>query len=224
MQRPDVKICGLSTRETIDAALSRGASHVGFVHFLKSPRHLDLRAMAELAGHVGARARTVVVTVDPDDGLLDEIARLVRPDMIQLHGRETPERVAAVRARTGLGVMKAISIGTPEDVAGVARYREAADRLLLDAKRPKDSVLPGGNGVSFDWRLLAALDPALAPMLSGGLDAGNVGAALAIARPAGLDVSSGVESAPGVKDVSRIHSFFDALELALGGQDRARAS
>ena len=191
--KPDVKICGLSTPETLEAALARGASHVGFVHFAKSPRHLDIEPMAKLVRLVGGRAETVIVTVDPDDALVARFADEVKPDWLQLHGRETPVAEAA-------------------DLKAVAAYRSVADRILLDSKRPKGSNLPGGNGVSFDWRLLAALDPNLAYMLSGGIDAGNVAEALRVARPSGIDVSSGVESAPGIKDVGRIATFFDELD------------
>lgn len=213
----DVKICGLSTVGALDIVLSRGASHVGFIHFPPSPRHLDLPAIAALVERARGRAETVIVVVDPADETLDAIGAIVGPDIVQLHGRETPDRVAAVRARIGAKVMKAISIGSAEDVAGVAAYGDAADRLLLDAKRPKGSVLPGGNGVAFDWRLLEALDPSLRYMLSGGLDPGNVEAALGLVSPAGIDVSSGVESAPGIKDVGRLHRFFDAIDRARSG-------
>ncbi|MBO0903927.1 phosphoribosylanthranilate isomerase [Jiella sonneratiae] len=215
--KPDVKICGLSTPETLDAALSRGASHVGFVHFAKSPRHLDVEPMAALVRRVAGRAETVIVTVDPDDDLIARFAGEVRPDWLQLHGRETPERVAEVKARTGLKVMKALPVAEAADLEAIAAYRGVADRILLDSKRPKGSDLPGGNGVSFDWRLLAVLDPGLAYMLSGGIDADNVAEALRVARPAGIDVSSGVESAPGVKDVRRIDTFFDALDRIAAG-------
>ena len=215
----DVKICGLSTPEAIEAAVSRGASHVGFVHFARSPRHLTIEAMAALRDLVGSGAETVIVTVDPDDALIDRFVSDVRPDWLQLHGKETPGRVAAIKARVapaGIRIMKALPVAEAGDLDAVARYRDIADRILLDSKRPKGSDLPGGNGVAFDWTLLApevsGLDPALPLMLSGGLDAANVGYALRIARPAGLDVSSGVESAPGVKDVRRIHHFFDALD------------
>ncbi|MCE7029031.1 phosphoribosylanthranilate isomerase [Jiella avicenniae] len=210
--RPEAKICGLSTPETLEVALSRGASHVGFVHFAKSPRHLDVEPMAELVRLVAGRAETVIVTVDPDDELIARFAEEVRPDWLQLHGRETPERVAEIKAHTGLRVMKALPVAEAADLDAVAAYRGVADRILLDSKRPKGSNLPGGNGVSFDWRLLAALDPDLAYMLSGGIDAGNVAEALRVARPSGIDVSSGVESAPGIKDVGRIATFFDELD------------
>jgi phosphoribosylanthranilate isomerase len=210
----DIKICGLKTPEAIAIALARGASHLGFIHFAKSPRHLTVAEMAALRPAVTG-AKLVVITVDADDATVDEIVSAVRPDMLQLHGHETPERVVDVKARTGLPVIKALSIGAAEDVAGVAAYHGVADLLLLDAKKPKGSDLPGGNGVSFDWGLLAALDPEVTYMLSGGLDAGNVACALNQARPAGIDVSSGVESAPGTKDIGLIQRFFDVLDERL---------
>lgn len=212
MHRPDIKICGLSTREAIDVSIARGASHVGFVYFAKSPRHLDIEPMAELADYARGRAQTVIVTVDPDDALLDRFVHEVRPDWLQLHGKERPERVAEVKARTGLKVMKALPVSSYEDLAAVDDYHLVADCILLDSKRPPQSDLPGGNGVSFDWTILKALDPALPIMLSGGLNAENVTDAIRIARPAGLDISSGVETAPGVKDVARLGAFFDALD------------
>ncbi|MEF2550744.1 phosphoribosylanthranilate isomerase [Aurantimonas sp. A2-1-M11] len=228
MRAFDVKICGLSTPETMAAALERGASHVGFVHFAKSPRHLDIAPMAVLVRQVAGRAETVVVTVDPDDALIERFAREVKPDWLQLHGRETPERVRDIKARTGLKVMKALPVATAADLAAVAPYLGVADRILLDSKRPKGSDLPGGNGVSFDWTLLSAaeagLDPQMGYMLSGGIDADNVADALAIADPSGIDVSSGVESAPGIKDVGRMHRFFDALDRLGEPARKARIS
>ncbi len=210
----DVKICGLSTAETLEAAIAAGASHVGFVHFAPSPRHVELPAMRILRERAAGRAKVVVVLVDPDDALLDRLVAEVRPDWLQLHGKEAPERVAAAKARTGLPVMKALSVSAPEDLSALQAHRGVADRLLLDSKRPKGSVLPGGNGVSFDWRILSDLDPGLDYVLSGGLHAGNVAEAFRIARPRGLDASSGLESAPGVKDPARIRTFFDALARA----------
>lgn len=212
----DIKICGLSSEAAIAAVLARGATHVGFIHFAKSPRHLGIDEMAALRTAVRGAA-LVVVTVDADDALLGDIVRRVRPDMLQLHGHETPARVAAVKAGFGLPVIKAISVGSAEDIEGVAAYRGIADLLLLDAQKPRGSDLPGGNGVAFDWRLLAALDANVAYMLSGGLNAGNIPAALQQAKPSGIDVSSGVESAPGVKDLSLIAAFFDALGGAASG-------
>ncbi|MEN3791730.1 phosphoribosylanthranilate isomerase [Fulvimarina sp. MAC3] len=212
MSKFDIKICGLSTPETIDAAIARGASHVGFVSFEKSPRHVEIEHMAELARHVGGRAQTVVVTVDPDDAAIDRLVTQVAPDWLQLHGRESPERVLEIKSATGLSVMKALPVAEIDDLDRITPYLGVADRMLLDSKRPRGSNLPGGNGVSFDWRLLAALDRSIPFMLSGGLDADNVEEAVRVARPSGLDISSGVESAPGIKDIGRIQRFFDALD------------
>jgi phosphoribosylanthranilate isomerase len=209
----DIKICGLKTPEAIAAAVARGASHVGFIHFEKSPRHLTVAEMAALRPLV-APARLVAVIVDADDATIEAIADWVRPDLLQLHGHETPARVAEIRAATGIPVMKALSVGSAGDLRGIDAYRGIADRILLDAQRPKGSALPGGNGVAFDWNLLAVLDAGDEYMLSGGLDSGNIAEALSRARPSGLDVSSGVESAPGIKDTGLIHGFFDALDTA----------
>lgn len=207
----DVKICGLKTEEAMEAALSCGASHVGFIFFERSPRHVTPERAAELRRAAIGRAKAVVVTVDADDARLDEIVETVRPDMLQLHGSETPERVLEVKRRYGLPAMKAIAIREPSDLATVAGFLPVADRLLFDAKAPAGAAVPGGRGVSFDWTLLANLDPGIDYMLSGGLNADNVAAALAIARPKGIDVSSGVESAPGVKRPELIAEFFAAL-------------
>ncbi len=216
----DIKICGLKTAEAIAAAAGGGATHVGFIHFGPSPRHLTVDAMAALRPRVAPPVELTVVLVDPDDALLAEIATRVRPNLLQLHGQETPARVAAAKALTGLPVMKALAVGEAADLQRIGAYRGIADRILLDAKRPAGSNLPGGNGVSFDWRLLGELDPAQPYMLSGGINAGNVGEALARLAPAGLDVSSGVERAPGVKDASLIAAFFAALRAAADTQER----
>ena len=162
------------------------------------------------------RARAVAVTVDAGDDALDAIVAAMAPDMLQLHGSESPERVQAVKARYGLPVIKAVPVRTAADLAASGRYRGVADRLMFDAKPPAGSELPGGNGVSFDWRLLAGLDADVDYMLSGGLSAANVGEALLIANPPAIDVSSGVESAPGVKDPALIADFFRAVRTAAG--------
>ena len=216
----DIKICGLSTLEALDAAIGAGATHAGFIFFGKSPRNVTPQIAAPLA----ARARAggvapVAVTVDADDVALDGIVATMRPAMLQLHGAETPGRVAAVRARHGLPVIKALAVSDAGDLEKLDAYRGVTDRFLLDARPPKGSDLPGGNGVSFDWSLLSALPAGTDYMLSGGLDAGNVAEALATAAPPGIDVSSGVESAPGVKDMALIERFF----LAVGeAQDQHR--
>jgi phosphoribosylanthranilate isomerase len=209
---PDVKICGLRTPEAVDAAIAGGATHVGFIFFPKSPRHLEPEAAAALRAGVRGRAKAVAVTVDADDALLDRIVAAMDPDMLQLHGSESPERVLAVKARHGLPVIKALSMSVPADLDRLNPYRAAADRFLLDAKPPAGSELPGGNGVAFDWSMLRGLDGDTDYFLSGGLTPANVGEALRQASPTGLDVSSGVESAPGVKDVRLIGAFFEALQ------------
>lgn len=210
----DIKICGLSTPETVTAALSGGASHVGFIFFPKSPRNVSPDQAGRLRQAAKGRAHAVAVTVDADDALLDEIVAAMLPDMLQLHGREAPARVAEVKARYGLPVMKALSISEASDLEAIRPYLGIADRFLLDAKPPKGAELPGGNGVSFDWRILKALDARIDYMLSGGLDAQNIGAALALLSPKGIDLSSGVETAPGIKDPVLITQFFAAIEAA----------
>jgi phosphoribosylanthranilate isomerase len=201
-----VKICGLSTPETVEAALAAGADMLGFVRCEKSPRHLSLETAQRLGKQVGARARKVLLTVDAGDAALAAAIDALAPDILQLHGNETPERIAALKARFGLPVMKAIGIGSPDDVARIAAYAEIADLLLLDS-RPRDAVLPGGGGVAFDWSLLSGVNLRKPWLLAGGLEPGNVGAALAATRAKGVDVSSGVESRPGVKDLAKIAAF-----------------
>lgn len=210
----EIKICGLTTLDALDAALDAGADMIGVVFFPKSPRNIDHVTAATLAARARGRARIVALTVDADDDALKDIVAAIQPDMLQLHGSETPERVAAIRARFGLPVMKAIGIASSADLAQIPAYAEVADRLLLDAKAPKDALLPGGNGVPFDWNLLAGLDLAKPFMLSGGLNPDNVGEALRLANVPGVDVSSGVESAPGVKDTARIVAFIQAARAA----------
>lgn len=213
----DIKICGLKTDAAVDAALAGGASHIGFIFFERSPRHVGLDEAARLRARAQHKAKSVAVTVDAYDAALDAIVSAMSPDMLQLHGKETPARVAEVKARYELPVMKAFSVSDEADLEAIAPYRGVADRFLFDARPPKGSDLPGGNGVAFDWRLLAALDPGLDYMLSGGLNAGNIGDALRQARPPGIDISSGVESAPGVKDPALIAKFFEAVETARAG-------
>ncbi len=207
---PLIKICGLSTEATIDAAIEAGAERVGLVFFPKSPRHVDLRHAAALASHARERAAVVALTVDADDASLADIVATVRPDMLQLHGSETPARVGDVRARFGLPVMKAVGVSTGEDLGAARAYARVADEILFDAKPPEGAVLPGGNGMAFDWHILSALDLPVPFMLSGGLDPENVGRALALTRAQAVDVSSGVEVAPGVKSADRIRAFVKA--------------
>ncbi len=208
-----VKICGLSTPESVDAALAAGADMLGFVRFQKSPRHLSLEAAQSLGRQVGERARRVLLTVDAGDVALAGAIEALAPHILQLHGNETPERVAALKARFGLPVMKAIAISAPADLAQIAAYEEIADFLLLDS-RPAEPALPGGSGKAFDWTLLRGFHLSKPWLLAGGLNPGNVGAALAATRAPGVDVSSGVESAPGVKDVAKIAAFIAKARAA----------
>jgi len=212
--KPDIKICGLKTAEAIDRAVTRGATHIGFIFFEKSPRYIEPDVAGRLAEAARGKAKIVAVTVNPTNDDLDEIVALLRPDMIQLHGDESPERVLTIKAVYGLPVMKAFSVRTSEDLQRVEAYIGIADRFLFDAKPPKGSELPGGNGVSFDWSLLSWLDDSVDYMLSGGLNKDNIAEAMAITKAPGIDVSSGVESAPGTKDVAMIDRFFDAVEKA----------
>lgn len=211
-----VKICGLSTPETLEAALAAGADLIGLVHFPRSPRHVDLAAGAALAARARGRAERVVLLVDPDDALLDAVTAALDPDWIQLHGRESPERSAAIRARSGRPVMKALGVATLDDLAPVAAYAGAADRILLDAKPAPGAALPGGNGHAFDWTLIGRAGLAPGFMLSGGLTPQNVGEALAVTGARAVDVSSGVERGPGRKDPELIRAFVAAARAAGG--------
>ena len=207
-----VKICGLSRPEDIRAAADAGARYVGFVHFAKSPRHVEVDRMAALAVEVPPGLAKVLLTVNADDALLDRITSRVPLDMLQLHGRETPARVAEVKARYGLPVMKAIGVAEAADLDAIDAYAPVADQLLIDAKPPKGADLPGGNGLAFDWRLLAGRKYWTRPwMLAGGLTPENVAEAVRLTGARQVDVSSGVESAPGVKDAGRIAAFAAAL-------------
>ncbi len=209
-----VKICGLSTPEALDVALDAGADMVGFVFFPPSPRHLGFDAARALGERVRGGAQKVALTVDADDATFDAIVESLRPDLLQLHGRETPARVAALKRRFGRPVMKAIPVEGKSDLALVADYVAIADRLLFDARAPREATRPGGLGKSFDWRLLENVDPGMPFMLSGGLDAGNVGEAIRVTRAPGVDVSSGVERAPGDKDPDKIRAFIRAAREA----------
>jgi phosphoribosylanthranilate isomerase len=209
-----VKICGLSTPEALDVALDAGADMVGFVFFPPSPRHLGFDAARALGERVCGGAQKVALTVDADDATFDAIVESLRPDLLQLHGRETPARVAALKRRFGRPVMKAIPVERKADLAVVADYVAMADRLLFDARAPREATRPGGLGKSFDWRLLENVDPGVPFMLSGGLDAGNVGEAIRVTRAPGVDVSSGVERAPGDKDPDKIRAFIRAAREA----------
>jgi phosphoribosylanthranilate isomerase len=212
--KPDIKICGLKTPEAIDRALKRGATHIGFIFFEKSPRYVEPDVAGKLAEAARGKAKIVAVVVDPTNDDLDEIVTLLKPDMIQLHGNESPERVLTIKAVYALPVMKVFSVRDADDLKRVEAYIGIADRFLFDAKPPRGSELPGGNGVSFDWSLLSWLDGSVEYMLSGGLNKENIGEALAITNAPGIDVSSGVESAPGVKSLVMIDEFFDAVDRA----------
>ena len=201
-----IKICGIKSEEMLDAAIAAGADMVGFMHFQRSPRHVSIEDLAGLISAARGRVQSCVVLVNPDNSCVAEVAAL-GPDWIQLHGPETPHRVEAIRAEAGVEIMKALPIGSAEDVANVAAFLEVADRILLDAKPPKGADRPGGLGESFDWSLLEALDPSIPFMLSGGLTPETVAAAVRTVKPFGVDVSSGVESAPGVKDKRLIEAF-----------------
>jgi len=205
------KICGIDSAEAMQAALDHGAAWVGLMFFPPSPRYVPPEQAAALSRQAKGRAGRVGVFVAPEDDLLRETLAAAPLDAIQLHGKEPPERVAAVKALTGLPVWKAVSIAEPSDVENARQYFAVADRLLFDAKPPKGSVLPGGNAVSFDWRLLAGTEWPLPWLLSGGLHAGNVAEAVRLTGAAAVDVSSGVESAPGRKDPARIRAFLDAV-------------
>jgi phosphoribosylanthranilate isomerase len=212
-----VKICGLRTPETIDAAVNAGAAYVGFNFFARSPRSVTPDQARALAIPVPPGVAKVSLTVDADDDLLDAITAAVPLDMLQLHGHESPERVAEVRARYGLPVMKVVGLSEAADLAEVARHETVADQILVDAKPPKGAVLPGGNGVAFDWQLLAGRRWARPWMLAGGLTAWNVSEAIRLTGARQVDVSSGVESAPGVKDEALIRDFISAAVNATGG-------
>ncbi len=210
-----IKICGLRTPETLDVSLHAGADMVGFVFFPPSPRHVDYATARLLGARVKGRAWKVALSVDADDEMLTASIDALAPDMLQLHGRESPKRVLAVKARFRLPVMKAIAVETRDDLKSVAEYAEVADRLLFDAHAPRDAGRPGGLGKSFDWRLLKNLDPRVPFMLSGGLNPDNVAEAITITRAGGVDVSSGVERAPGDKDPDRIRAFVRAARCAV---------
>lgn len=201
-----IKICGIKTYDLLDAAIAAGADMVGFMHFQRSPRHVSIEEMAGLISAARGQVQSCVVLVNPDNSCVAEVAAL-GPDWIQLHGPETPHRVEAIRAEAGVEIIKALPIGSADDVGQIAAFAEIADRILLDAKPPKGADRPGGLGESFDWSLLEALDPAVPFMLSGGLTPDNVAAAIRTVKPMGVDVSSGVETAPGVKNKKLIEAF-----------------
>lgn len=201
-----IKICGIKTYDMLDAAIAAGADMVGFMHFMRSPRHVSIEDLAGLISAARGQVQSCVVLVNPDNSGVAEVAAL-GPDWIQLHGPESPHRVEAIRAEAGVEIMKALPIGSAEDVAHIADFVDIADRILVDAKPPKGADRPGGLGETFDWALLEGLDPSIPFMLSGGLTPQTVAEAIRTVRPFGVDVSSGVESAPGVKDKKLIEAF-----------------
>ncbi|AKR57929.1 N-(5'-phosphoribosyl)anthranilate isomerase [Youhaiella tibetensis] len=211
--QPIIKICGIKTPAILEAAIDAGADMVGFAHFPRSPRHVGVEAIGDLISQARGRVETCVLLVNPDNSVVAEIAAL-GPDWLQLHGPETPHRVEAIRAEAGIPVMKALPVGSAADLAQVPAFLDVADRILLDAKPPKGADRPGGLGVPFDWSLLKALDPAIAFMLSGGLTPDTVAEAIQRVKPFGIDVSSGVETAPGEKDERLIAAFIRNARMA----------
>ncbi|MES2194425.1 MAG: phosphoribosylanthranilate isomerase [Pseudomonadota bacterium] len=205
-----VKICGLSTRETLDVALQAGADMVGFVFFPPSPRHISLQTAHELGKQAKGRATRVALTVDADDATLANIVEALQPDILQLHGKETVARLRDIKQSFGLPVMKVIGVETAADLAPLPGYAAVADRILFDARAPSDATRPGGLGAVFDWHVLEGLDLKPPFMVSGGLHAGNVAEAARVTRAGGVDVSSGVERTPGVKDSEMIRNFIRA--------------
>ena len=202
-----VKICGLSTRETLDVALQDGADMVGFVFFRPSPRHLGLEKARELGKQAKGRAVKVALSVDADDATLANIVDALQPDILQLHGKETVARVRDIKQKYGLRVMKALAVETLADLARLPGCAAVADHILFDARAPKQATRPGGLGATFDWHVLENLDLKVPFMVSGGLNAANVAEAMHVTRAGGVDVSSGVESAPGIKDPDMIRAF-----------------
>jgi phosphoribosylanthranilate isomerase len=202
-----VKICGLSTPDALDAALDAGADMVGFVFFPPSPRNVVPEVARDLGQRVKDSALKVALTVNADDALFEAIVEALKPDILQVHGRESPERVTALKTWFGVPIMKAIPVETRADLAAIDRYRTAADRFLFDARAPREATRPGGLGKPFDWHLLENVEAGPDYLLSGGLDAGNVAEALAVTGAPGVDVSSGVERRPGEKDPEKIAAF-----------------
>lgn len=208
-----VKICGLTHSDDLAAAIDAGARYIGFNFFAKSPRYVNLDTAAQLASEVPVGVAKVALVVDVDNDFLDSLTSRVAIDMIQLHGKETPERVTEVKARYGLPVIKAIGIAGPEDVAKIDIYARVADQLLIDAKAPKDGTLPGGNGITFDWRLLADKKYWTVPwMLAGGLTVDNVAEAIRLTGAKQVDLASAVESSPGRKDPAKMRAFIAAAQ------------
>ncbi len=203
----EIKICGINDLAAMEAAVGAGADYVGLVFFPPSPRAVSLPDAAKFADIARGRAKVVALTVDADDALLEGIFKEVSPDILQLHGRESMERVSALKARYGRPMMKALPIASEKDLRAAEQYAAVSDWILFDAQPPKDATRPGGHGKSFDWNLLASMKRTRPIMLSGGLDPSNVAAAIATVHPDAVDVSSGVEDAPGMKDAAKIKAF-----------------
>lgn len=218
-----VKICGVRTPTILDVAAEAGADYIGLIFFPKSPRHIEPEAARAMVERARGKVKTVAVLVDPDDAAIDRVAKEVAPDFLQLHGSETPERAAAIKARSGLPIIKAISVEERSDTAQASAYRGIAELILFDAKADPAALLPGGNGIVFDWTALSGpgIDRPFA--LSGGLTAANVGDAIAVTRAGVVDVSSGVERAPGDKDAGLVRDFINAAKSA-GPDLKAKAS
>ncbi|TKD22569.1 phosphoribosylanthranilate isomerase [Rhodobacter capsulatus] len=206
------KICGLRTPADVEAAAAAGAGYIGLVFFPRSPRHLEIAAARDLALAAPVGLAKVALVVDADDAALEAITAAVPLDMLQLHGKESPARVAEVKARFGLPVMKAVGVAEAADLAAIAEYEAVADQILVDAKAPKGAALPGGNGLAFDWRLIAGRVWQRPWMLAGGLTPENVRDAVRLTGALQVDVSSGVESAPGVKEAARMAAFVAAAQ------------
>lgn len=218
-----VKICGITTAEARDAAIEGGAAFLGFVFFPPSPRFVEPPRFGKLAAEVPPGVATVGVFVDPAEEEIEAVLEAGRLDILQLHGTESPGRLEALRARYALPVMKAVRIGTRDDLAAIERFRGCCDLLLFDARPPAGARLPGGNAAAFDWRLLAGVDPGRPWFLAGGLDAGNVARAVRVTGARRVDVSSGVERRPGVKDPAKIRAFLAAVRALAEGEDEVEA-
>ena len=218
----EIKICGLKDRSALETAIDAGADLAGFVFFANSPRNLDMAQAATLSQIARGRIRLVALTVNADDRLIDDITAIVQPDLLQLHGRESPDDAARLAARTGLGIIKAVGISGPADLEATGDYADVCDYLLLDAKPPEQANRPGGLGEPFDWTVLEGYEPGVPWLLAGGLTPENVAEALSISHAPGVDVSSGVESAPGVKDPERIRTFVAAARRNDAAKDNKR--
>lgn len=222
----EVKICGLRDDTALQAALDAGADYVGFVFFARSPRNVTPAVARGLAEKARGHAKVVALLVDPDDALIEDVVTAVDPDIIQLHGAETPERVREIAGRFGRPIMKAVAVTDAADVEAALAYAGAADRILFDAKAlpSEGSALPGGNGVAFDWRALAGVDGRIDFMLAGGLNPGNVAEAVRLTGARAVDVSSGVETKPGEKDADLIRRFISAAKTAKQTPERRPSS